>query len=133
MSTDWGIGCRDCAEMAERVAHWSESRSDFFTGEWNNCREVENLSKLCEASDEIIALADKVGKLCQLWWGDWHETVCYGLVEFMRAHPGHRLAPMDKYGRFHDQCWKDVACGECQTRHKCKLMRDHDGDCVRNR
>lgn len=127
MSTDWGIGCRDCAEN-----HLPKDREEYFTGEWNNCRDVENLTKICEAADQILALDDKLGRLASVdWYEHGRDARCYGLADFMRKHRGHRLAPMNEYGQFDDQCWRHSYCESCKYPHACVLKLDHEGPCQR--
>jgi hypothetical protein len=123
MSTDWGIGCRDCAPPARvetsgggryRSLYRDREVKDpdaYFTGEWDNCRDVKALETLCAAASEILALHDKIGDLLflgQSYYAD-HSMrsgfggFCHGLAEFMTLHAGHRLAPMSEYRLFEDE------------------------------
>ena len=110
MSTDWGIGCRDCAPPLDDRGYRSQYDdadnricAAWFTGEWNNCRHIDELEKICAAATEIVALHDKLGDLLIVSWsgfvGDFGGE-CHDIADFFRAHAGHRLAPMDEYGTF---------------------------------
>jgi hypothetical protein len=123
MSTDWGIGCRTCAAAGE-------PRDKHFTGEWDNCRDVEALQKFIMARDVIVAADDALGSLAMFSWGGWHENIASGLADFFRAHTGHDLAPMDEYGKFNDACWKQVTCGGCGAFHHCALPDGHAPPCA---
>jgi hypothetical protein len=124
MSTDWGIGCRTCrVEGAPRDA--------YFSGEWNNCRDVESLAKLCRHAALVVAASDALGGLVSFRWWDFDGAAMYDLPDFFRAHVGHVLAPMDEYGTFDDQCHEYTRCGGCGDQHKCVLDAKHDGPCAR--
>jgi hypothetical protein len=107
MSTDWGIGCRDCA--SPRDEHGERSRGvarSYFTGEWDNCRDVGALQTLCAAAAEIVAADNKAGRYLIVTWKGHVDDFgggCHGVAAFMREHCGHRLAPMSEYLLFHDE------------------------------
>ncbi len=123
MSTDWGIGCRTCRDAGK----------PHFTGDWNNCRDLDALWTLIKSRDAIIAVKDALGHLAHIGWDSPHPhfgTEATGLVEFFKAHEGHTLAPMNEYGAFDDQCWKYVQCEHCgSSREKCRRQAEHDGPC----
>lgn len=118
MGTDWGIGCRDCAPRLSRQTPNGRRGDDwarYFTDEWDNCRDVEALAKICAAAREIVALDAKLGELMIISWTGHVGSFggeCHGLAEFLRAHEGHSLAPMDEYRQF------DGESGRCEM-EKC--------------
>lgn len=126
MSTDWGIGCRDCFDT-------TKPHSKFFAGKWDNCRSyhLDTLRAICAAAPEIVALADKLGQFKSVSLIAWNADAmhngygtCYGIAEFMREHAGHRLDPMNEYGQFDDQCADRVTCQHCGVRRHARL-RSH--------
>lgn len=122
MSTDWGIGCRTCA--AAGVV-----REGHFTGEWDNCRDIDALRKLIDARSHVVATSDALGGLVRFSWSEWATGDANGIVQFFRDHINHDLAPMNEYGQFDDDCGKRVDCPTCGTSHRCRRRREHDGAC----
>lgn len=125
MSTDWGIGCRTCRDAGL-------DPSVYFTGEWNNCREIDTLRKLADNPLAIIEAHERFGGLVRFFWNDWasHDYECNGLAEFAIAHRGHVLAPMNEYHAFEKECGRYIQCGECKGHtKKCRLDWNHEGPC----
>lgn len=101
MSTDWGIGCRTCRDALPDV-HPTDKR--IFSGDWDNCRDVEALEKLCANTALVVAAKDAFGETVSFQEYTGSSVVFYGLAGFFKAHAGHDLAAMSEYGEFHDQC-----------------------------
>ena len=136
MSTDWGIGCRTC--HAPRV-----DRKTYFSGEWDNCRDIDGLQRLIDARSIILAARDALGCQARFFWGQWDSAHASGVEDFFRTHVGHVLAPMNEYGEFCDEtksttdeilcpwCYKkNIGLGEhdrivcCQCRLEFTVTRD---------
>lgn len=128
MSTDWGVGCRDCQATHSRGDYYREDKRLWFSGEFNNCRDVEWLQRVCDARDAVVALCDQLGNAAISWCASFdvgsYACSASDFADFFRAHAGHAVAPMDEYGRFHDQCDKYLD----GTRH-CMLRRGHGEAC----
>lgn len=128
MSTDWGIGCRTCA-----AASVSGSRADYFTGEWNNVRDVDALMAICRLAPILVQIPAEADRHVQLRIDTWWQDDLGGLMSFLRKHAGHALAPMNEYGNFFDQCSKPVVCACCGHRGRCVLTEKHSGECSAKR
>lgn len=96
-----------CDEAGDRL------HGGWFTGEWDNCRDAEALQRICAAAPEIVALHDKLGDLLIVSWsgyvGDFGGQ-CHDVEDFLRAHLGHRVAPMNEYGCFQGDTGRCVEC-----------------------
>ncbi len=97
MSTDWGIGCRTC-----RATDPDAPRENYFTGEFDNCRDVEAMTKLAAAAPQIVAAYDAVGDMLCFQWSEYVSPIV-SLGRFCKMHEGHSLAAMNEYGRFADE------------------------------
>ena len=50
------------------------------------------------------------------------------LCSFASDHLGCSLKLLNEYGQMHDQCMSWWRCKCCDSRHKCGLKLDHEGD-----
>lgn len=46
-------------------------------------------------------------------------------TDFFKKHQGHRLRPVDEYGRLSGDCSERIACPSCGAHHLCKLPDGH--------
>ena len=49
-------------------------------------------------------------------------------ISWLAAHKGHKLIPIDEYGRLATQCQDYWTCSECAARHNCKKPLGHEGE-----
>ena len=114
MSTDWDIRCVDCGEN--------------YGFEDMNRREGLMLA-LVRCAD---ALAQHANVFADLRSEDVELRVSYPdhviNLEFFQRHRGHRLSPVDEYGRLSDNCSGHAACASCGKSHPCALIVGHAGD-----
>lgn len=114
MSTDWDIRCVDCGEN--------------YGFDDMNRREGLMLA-LVRNAPHLVQFA---GVLADLRSEDVELRVSFpdriiNLAFFLR-HAGHRLSPIDEYGRLSGNCHGQAACGSCGKSHPCALAVDHAGD-----
>lgn len=109
MSCDWDVFCVECSERC-------------------------GISDANHADNEIRDLISNAQILSDL--------ACTGLdvrvevrghyvdISFFHKHRGHRLAARSEYGEIDGLCIKKVkCCPNCCYEHRCKLNRDHPGEC----
>lgn len=109
MSTDWNIRCVDCG----------------VTEHFNDANHADDLMRA------LIAAAPAIAALAPLLRGnDVRLTTYYGDVDadFFVQHAGHKLQPIDEYGRLDDQCHNSIKC-DCGYSRACVLKLKHEGDC----
>ena len=109
MSCDWDIICVDC-----------NAKHGF--------RDMSHAEDLTLA---LISHADAIVQIHALTLNNDVELVakypeCRIDPTFFKAHQGHRLRPIDEYGRLSGDCFAHVACPSCGASHRCKLPAGHE-------
>jgi hypothetical protein len=110
MSCDWDIKCVDCNEE-----HGFDDMN----------HDEDLMHALVRHADAIVGLYALVS--------DPHVRVelvvgrgrCVDPA-FFKRHQGHRLRPVDEYGRLSGDCFERVACPSCGSSHPCKLPEGHE-------
>jgi hypothetical protein len=109
VSCDWYIRCVDCG-VDGGVADEANNRDDL-------------MRTLIQHAGELAA----VGRLRSVFNGvDVRVEGHYLDLEFFVQHEGHRLRPVDEYGRFDVPCGVVVHCPTCRADVACE-EREHDG------
>lgn len=90
----------------------------------------DNANHAERSMSEIIAHADVLARIP--FGGDIHVRFdCLdGYIDtgWFAVHEGHKLIPIDEYGRLLTQCHGDVICKCCGARSACKGERGHEGE-----
>lgn len=110
MSCDWHIRCVDCNET---------HRFD----DANHCDDdMRVLIKHAAALAGFVELQAELGDRFQI------TLACYGSIDasWFAKHRGHRLQPIDEYGRLDTQCHGYADCDAGHS-HPCRLDLGHDG------
>jgi hypothetical protein len=117
MSNYWDIRCMTCSGPGGRV----EAQLNLNHG-------ADRLVPLLKCQAEAAALVRKLDAATSSS-GSWLDVACElpPWVNFMASHEGHELKVFSEYGYAHDQCDRDVDCGECGHTHHCALPSGHEG------
>lgn len=114
----WNHGDRELAFVARYLSAWAPLGQMFM---------------VMAATQEIgsVGWVSGIGDDCNPFTGAEYGPTLEKFAMFAARHESCTVKPRDEYGRWYDQCWKHVTCGDCQTSHPCALSRDHDGGCQR--
>lgn len=118
MSCDWDVYCVDCKSHlgisdANHGLHYMETLVEM----------ADAIAGIGRAMDAMAGRGASVD--CDMSVGGYRFD-----QRWFAAHVGHKLAPIDEYGRLSTQCAKWVTCGECKSQHRCTRDDGHEGACA---
>ena len=114
MSCDWDIKCVDCDEE-----HGFEDMN----------HNEDLMLALVRHADAIATFHEVIGDRDMPYPGIGLTTKYRERqinTAFFKKHQGHRLRPVDEYGRLSGDCSARVACPSCGASHPCKLPDGHE-------
>jgi hypothetical protein len=109
MSTDYGFKCINCDEY--KII--------------DNFRSPALLRTIVDNA-HVIHLVHDLGVRVGIEFYDTEEAFTF---LFKHKDRGHRVEPVDEYGRLVGQCYMHVKCVCCGAERPCLLRAKHDGNC----